>query len=165
MKATLGLGAEIDIASGAELGEARDSILSAFNSRKTAVPIRFSRTQTAIADGTNRVIMSVGTPPAGSCWQVMSISTFGTNDHDVVNGIVGALYTGGSVLTPSLANLRIPGISFPAFVALGNEVMWVNPNETLFVVTSTAPVAAQQFGINITVEEWHIPEQNRLNGA
>jgi len=164
MKATLGLGAEIDIASGAELNEAKDSILSAFGSRKVPVPIRMVRSASVTSTGSGRNYLEFGSPPVGSTWHIISVTTFGNNDSTVVPTVRGSLYTGGSVDNLSLANLIIPGLTFPVFVPLDIE-LYVNAQEEILIATDLPGDAGQNFGANIRIEEWRIPERERLNGS
>lgn len=165
MKATLALGGELDIASGAEVKEMGDGLLSAFrDSKKSQVPIRFPRTMTGTSDGTNRVILDFDAPPVGSVWKIVAVTTFGNDDSTVVETVRGALYTGGSVNNLSLANLVIPGLSFPSFTQVQFDLI-VHAQETVLVTTDIAGTVGQKYGCTLRIEEWRIREQDRLNGA
>lgn len=164
MNVTLGLGAEVDIASGAEVKEMGDGLLSAFKGDRQPKAIRFVRTASLASTGSGRQVMDLGSPPVGSEWHLIALTSFGNDDTTAVTGVRGALYTGGSVVNLSLANLLIPGLSFPGFYPLADSELYVQAQEQLLVATDLPGTAGQNFGVNIRLEEWRIVDRERLNG-
>jgi hypothetical protein len=125
-------------------------------------PLYIRRSASAIGTGAV-VTLDLGAPPNGSIWQVRVATLFGSDDHTTISNLTGALYTGDAA-NPSLASLHVTGLAFPSTTTFPDTAMWCHPNENLILVTSGTVDAAQQVGINVTVEEWKEHEVSRNSG-
>lgn len=169
MQMQLNLGAELDIASGSELSGVESRLGDAIRGgSRRALPIRSPRTEGTTGDGTNLKTVSFGSPIIGSMWFIRSVTLFGNDDSTTVLNTLGApltagLYIGASVMSPSLANLLVPGMRFPQFNLFDDGGLWVTAQETLFFITSTIPTSGQRIGMNLRYEEWHIADVARLS--
>lgn len=162
MLVTLKAGAEVNMATSDELEGVADRILGAMP-KDDPRPIYLSRSDTDIADGTNVPIIDLGGPPVGSIWQLRCITTFGNDDNTVIGGTTCALYCGDPT-SPSLAQLKLTGLTIPSATFIPDTCIWCHPNEHVFIRLSAAPGAGQQVGGIITVEEWRQRDVSRLGG-
>lgn len=158
----LGVGAEVDIATGDELRESTGSILGAIQADNEPRPIYMSRSNVDIGDGVNGLI-DLGAPPVGSLWQLRLITLFGNDDHTVVAGLTAALYCGNPT-NLSLSQLVLTGLPIPSSTFIPDTCVWCHPQANVVIATSAAVSAGQQVGATIVIEEWRQRDVSRLGG-
>lgn len=174
------MGLDVQASVGITLGDIEalgDRVIDGLRPHADPRPFYLSRTASGYGDGINPVVLDLGAPPTGSIWQLRAVITFGNDAFTgVVDGsdpplpVLAALYTGDS-LNLSLATLKLPALPIPFVKYVPDTCMWCHPNENLVIVTSMAgsasglPVAGQQIGCNIVVEEWKERDVSRSVGS
>lgn len=158
----LGVGAEVDIATGDELRDSTASILGAVREDTEPRPIYMSRSNVDIGDGVNGII-DLGAPPVGSLWQLRLITLFGNDDHTVVAGMTAAMYLGNPA-SLSLAQLVLTGLAIPSATFIPDTCVWCQPQANVVVATSIAVPAGQQVGATVVIEEWRQRDVSRIGG-
>lgn len=173
------MGLDLQASVGITLGDIQaesDRIIEGLRPHADPRPFYLSRTQTGYADGVNPVILDLGAPPTGSIWQLRAVITFGNDSFTpVVDGagtplpVLASLFTGDS-LNLSMATLKLPALPIPFVKYVPDTCMWCHPNENLVILTSSAgtasglPLAGQQIGCNVVVEEWKERDVSRDSG-
>jgi hypothetical protein len=155
-------GAEVDLATGDELENVSSKLLGAIDSTNDARPIYTSRSAAVVGTGA-LAILDLGRPPTGSIWLLRYITLFGNDFFTVVSGMTCGMYVGDPV-SPSLAQLRIPGLAVPSCTFIPDTCMWCHPTDAVFVVTSIVVPAGQQVGATVGIEEWLLKDVSRLSG-
>jgi hypothetical protein len=139
------LSASFDI--GVAIGDKLDGIHRALQ-REEPRPIFLAFAKSGI--GPNPV--SLGHPPAGRIWNILSVMLTGTDDHTAVTG-TGALYVDSDAASLSIAQCVIPNMSIPSSQFISKGTLWAH---------STGDVAVNFLGMGttigvvakITVAEW-----------
>lgn len=149
----MGIELEADFHLGVALGEKLDAIHSVLNKRDPKPNyLRLSRSGT----GTS-VVLDFGKPPANRIWNVLSIVSYGTDDHTSVTGGNMAWYVGDNANPPSLISMVDTGLAIPAGRTYSRDIMWCYPNENLIAVLTAT--GSQQLGANVIVAEWDIKDK------
>lgn len=163
----LDVGASIQLAIGDQIEGSKDEILGALRSRRTVRPIYGERAGSGISDGTKLVTIEIGFPPAGSIWQLDTVSCFSGDDHTIATDTNGATLTGSLYLgnpgSASLTQLAVPGLKFPDFFEF-QQGIYVRSNMSVFLQTSLPSDAGQQVGCVIRYREWLEAEISRMSG-
>lgn len=135
MQISLSAGAEVDIASGKELSDGFDDLKDFLDKGKQGLPRYFVQVGTANGlSGTVNEVVEVGSPPVGSVWNVLGFAICGENDFVASSAGTVALYIGGmpATGTPSLADLRRPGLTVPAAQDLNDKTYWCASGQSIF---------------------------------
>lgn len=156
MEARIALGAELDIASGQELGELGDDLKEFMGRDRTVRPRYF--VQTGVGRGIvgpASLLVPVGSPPSGSIWNVLGFSICGETDIVTSSGGKAALYIGSvpSSGQPSLADLRLPNLSVPTYSDFSNRTQWCAPSQWVFF-NLVAINGIIQFVANVFIAEY-----------
>lgn len=153
MDIRLALGAEVDVVSSKELDAGLDSLGDKILGKQRALPIYSFRTQSDVMPvGGGALVLDLGCPPTGRMWNIMAVTTFGSDDATVVANAKVALYC-GDASNPSLVSLKIPAMIVPSFQSVTQKVLWCLDRESLFARVTGAAVAAQ-VGVVVTIAEW-----------
>lgn len=96
--------------------------------------------------------VSLGHPPAGRIWNILSVMLTGTDDHTAVTG-TGALYIDSDFASLSIAQCVIPNIAIPSSQFISKGTLWAHSSGDVVVnflgMGTTIGVVAK-----ITVAEW-----------
>lgn len=151
MLAELKIGAELDIATGAEVADVGDSIVDRMSKRPLPHFYSFAASNNSAASATVPFELVFGSPPKGHMWDILGVTTFGSDDHTVVAGNV-ALYVGNAT-SASLLDLRVPALVIPFYDGLGRNRLWVTQGQTVYAMVSGV-ANSQIVGAIIHVSEW-----------
>jgi hypothetical protein len=170
MEMTIGAGAVLDIASGKELSDARDSILKG-NKRPKFQIVRGSGSVIGTGVVAQFPIICNGSPSgpgAGYIWTLDSICTFSQDDHTLYNptpgtSFVGAIYVGASAQNLSLSQLAFPGFTFPGVFDF-SDGQYAQHGESIVCSTSAALAAGQQIGVNLWARQYRVTDLVELSG-
>lgn len=107
-------------------------------------------------------------PGAGYIWLLDSIITFAQDDHTLFNptpgtSFVGGVYIGGSSGNLSLAELALPGLTFPGAWDFQDGQI-VQHGESLVIATSAALATGQQIGANVWGRQYRVGDLLELSG-
>lgn len=92
------------------------------------------------AQGGGSGVIRIGRPPTGRIWNILSVTTLGSDDHTSVTGTVG-IYTDADSANLNLASCLIPNLSIPFFQTVGRRTIWAH---------STGDVCANLVGVTGT---------------
>lgn len=163
-------GLDVQVGASITIGDVErvaDSMVDRLRPHSDPKPFYMSRTDARISDGTNPILLDLLAPPTGSIWQLRSITMFGIDAFTVVENVFCAVFV-GDLLNLSLAGLKVTGLAIPSTTYVPDTVMWCHPNENLVVqvgMPGAVPVAGQQVGVNIGIEEWRERDVSRSTGA
>lgn len=143
------LGAQVDIATGDELNSGLDSIRGMLDSGH-ARPLFLPFTTTRLGAG----IISLGRPPAGRLWNILSLTLLGNDDFTTLAATTASLYVDADPGALSLAQCRIPAQAIPSFQTISDEVMWAHSSGDVCVNVRGSLLATDQVVATITVAEW-----------
>jgi|ERR1700744_2001973 len=169
-------GLQASLSAGISIGEIQeivDGAVDKLTPQSDPRPFYYTRAATAISDGTNPCILNFYAPPTGNLWQVRYVTTFGDDAYTSVDDggspavpMIGALFAGDPMTSPSLAQLLLTGFRFPGTTYVPDTTTWCHPNQSLFIVTGLyAGAAGQQVGAVIGIEEWRERDVSRNSGA
>lgn len=159
----LAIGAELDIASGAELAGKTDALAKLIE-RGPARPLYLPLSASATGTG-GIVTLNVGAPPVGRMWNVLAVTFIGNNDHGSVSSPVGfcAMYFGDAA-NPSLAQAQHVKIPLPSTVYPASEALWCPAGQQVFFVTDAAVNAPDNVTVNVVVAEYRARETVATSG-
>lgn len=151
---TLGLGAEVDIATGDELAAMGDDLTKKILSNGPALPIVFSRPASAPGAG-SQVTLLIGTPPMGRIWEVSSITVMGNSPFGGIVSPAGffALYAGNSA-APSISSVLATHLPLPSTTFPSAETLYCHSSQELFLVTDAAVNAPDNVTAIVGIKEW-----------
>lgn len=168
MEMTIEAGAKLDIASGAELGDAKDSILKGSKSPRF-LPFRYTGDLHSSGSSLSQIfrIGPPNGPGAGFVWELMSLTTYAQDDHTLFNPTPGTSFTGalyaGQTTGVLLSNLLLPGLTFPGAADFLSG-QYVRHGETLVMNLSALPAAGQQLGANVFIKQWRECDVFEMSG-
>jgi hypothetical protein len=145
----LAVGAELDLATGAELSDGLNGIKGMLD-KGYARPLFLPFTAQRLGAG----VLPVGRPPAGRIWNILSLTLVGNDDFTTLAGTTGALYIDADPGSLSLAQCRIPNQSIPSFQTFSDETVWAHSMGDVCINVRGALLATDQVIATITVAEW-----------
>lgn len=151
---TLGLGAEVDIATGDELAAMGDSITKKILDSGPALPIVFTRPASQAGTG-SVVTLLIGSPPVGRIWEVSSVTVMGNSPFGSIPSPAGffAIYAGNSA-APSIASVLATHMGIPSTTYPSAETLYCHSNQELFLVTDAAVNVPDSVSAIVGIKEW-----------
>lgn len=143
----LDVGAQLELSFGNALKEHQDIFR-----HKIPKPVFLPLTGSNSAQGGGNGVILIGTPNTGKVWNVLTVTTVGTDDSTTVAGKV-ALYVDSDPANLGLGSCRIPGLAIPSFVSISNKTLWAHGNGSL-CANVTGVAGGTQVVVNVTVAEW-----------
>lgn len=133
----LGADVEIDLLTGDEVaGKLKDAVTGS-SARGRALTLAGSNsvlelpTPALPGDG----VIRLGQPPAGSVWNVVTVTLLGADDH-TVSAAKAALYVDADPANLNIASCLIPNITVPSFQAISKQTLWAHSSGRLCVNVS-----------------------------
>lgn len=159
----LSAGAELDIASGAELAGHTDQLAKLIG-RGAARPLYLDFASSAVGSG-GVVTLPIGSPPVGRVWNVLAVTFLGNNDHGSISSPAGfaAMYF-GDPFNPSLANVKHAKIVLPSTVYPSSGALWCPAGQQVFFMTDLVVNAPDQVLVTVTVAEYRVRELAQDSG-
>lgn len=160
----LAAGAELDIATGAELRDQAKRLASLID-RGPARPNYLPMAATVIGTGGIATIVW-GAPPAGRVWNVVSVTLVGPNDHGTITSPAGfvAMYF-GDPFNPSLANVQHVKIALPSTVYPASDALWCPAGQQVFFQSDLALNAPETMTVTGMVAEYRTRDTQMTSGA
>lgn len=151
---TLGLGAEVDIATGDELSAMGDDLTKKILGSSPALPIVFTRPASAPGVG-GQITLLIGSPPTGRIWEVSSITVMGNSPFGGIVSPAGffALYAGNSA-APSIASVLATHLPLPSTTFPSSETLYCHSSQELFLLTDLAVNAPDSVSAIVGIKEW-----------
>jgi sulfate adenylyltransferase subunit 1 (EFTu-like GTPase family) len=142
----IALGAEADVVSGDELGDAKKSILDKIDGSKPSEKRFIARklSGSGVSTGTAGFVVElypVG-PAAGRAWNLTQIVVVGPDDHTAQSGVSVSWYLGDSS-NIGLGQCIRPAMAAPSNYEFSKDVIWMDTNEQLFAVIYGATAGTQ----------------------
>lgn len=159
----LAVGAELDIASGAELAGKTDALAKLID-RGPRKPLYLDFAASALGTG-GIVTLSIGSPPVGRTWNILSVTFVGNNDHGSISSPAGfaAMYF-GDPFNPSLANLKHVKITLPSTVYPASGTLWCPAGQQVFFMTDLAVNAPDQVLVTVSLAEYRVRDLEMDSG-
>lgn len=151
---TLGLGAEVDIATGDELSAMGDDLTKKILGNAPALPIVFTRPASAPGTG-SAVVLVIGSPPVGRIWEVSSITVMGNSPFGGIVSPAGffALFAGNSA-APGIASVLATHLALPSTTFPSAETLYCHSSQELFLQTDAAVNAPDSVTAIVGIKEW-----------
>jgi hypothetical protein len=156
-------GAELDIASGAELAGHTDKLAKLLGKRDPR-PLYLDFAASAIGSGAV-VTLSIGSPPVGRTWNILAVTFVGNNDHGSIGSPAGfaAMYF-GDPFNPSLGNLKHVKITLPSTVYPSSDALWCPAGQQVFFQTDLAVNSPDQVLVTVSLAEYRVRELEQDSG-
>lgn len=151
MLAELKIGAELDIATGAEVADVGDSIVDRVSKRPLPHYFSLPQSSSSAASATVPFQLTFGSPPKGHMWDFLGCTTFGTDDHTVVAGNVAIYF--GNATSPSLLDLRVPALVIPTYEDNGPRRLSIEQGRSIYAFVSGV-ANSQVVSVIVHVAEW-----------
>ncbi len=145
----LAVGAEVDLATGGELSDGLNGIKGMLE-KSHARPLFMPFTASRLGAG----VLTVGRPPAGRIWNILSLTLVGNDDFTTLANTTAALYVDADPGALSLAQCRIPVQAIPSFQTISDETVWAHSSGDVCLNVRGALAATDQVVATITVAEW-----------
>lgn len=151
---TLGLGAEVDLATGDELKDLGDDLTQKILGSQPALPIVFTRPVSVAGSGAV-VTMVVGSPPVGRIWEIGAVTIMGNSPFGSIPSPAGffALFAGNSdrpgVASVLMTHLGLPSTTFPSA-----ECVYCHSNQELFLQSDAAVNVPDNITAIVSIKEW-----------
>lgn len=161
----LAVGAELDIASGAELSDGLSGLGDRLlGSGKRPRPLFYSF-PSSVAGAGGRTTIPVGAPPAGKLWNVLSATVVGNDDHGTIPSPAGflAMYF-GDPYNPTLAALQAVKLALPSTTFFTANALWCPSGNQVFFMTDLALNVPDSVTVVISVAEWSSGALEQLDG-
>ena len=152
---TIAGGAEIDIASAAEVRQYTDDVVSRLRPAPRPRAIRRTPTMSGVMPAAGALVLDLGGPPSNAMWSVTSVVVTGSDDRTAVAAGVAVLYLGGEAqATPSLLNLLKPGsTAIPVDWTFSKDTIFAHAGDNLFVLVYGAAPGTNLMAV-ARVHEW-----------
>lgn len=151
---TLGLGAEVDLATGDELKSLGDDLTGKILGTQDPKPIVFSRPASVAGVGAIATLV-IGSPPVGRIWEISAITVVGNSPFGPIVSPAGflALFAGNSA-GPSIAQVLCTHLGIPSTTFPSAETLYCHSNQELFLTTDAAVNAPDSVTAIVSIKEW-----------
>lgn len=146
----MGIELEADVSLGVAIGGKLDKLHDLLNKKPTPPVFLPLVRRVTVPAGATTVVADFGMPPINKKWNVLSLVTYGVDDHTVLTGANVALYT-GQPDAPGLMALKYTPIAVPGALTFSTGVIWCQSGNNVFC--SITATAGQSVGINIVLAE------------
>lgn len=149
------LGASVELAIGK-----LDDISTALNKEEPR-PLFIPRSGSNAAAGGGPGVITIGRPPAGRVWNILSVTTTGVDDHTTLANAVAVLYVDADAANLSLSTARITGMVVPDWRAITSRTLWAHSSGDV-CLNVTGNAASSLVNVTISVAEWREQEVSRI---
>ena len=151
---TLGLGAEVDIATGDELSAMGDDLTKKILGSAPALPIVFTR-PVSVAGSGGIATLIVGSPPVGRLWEVSAVTVMGNSPFGAIPSPAGflALYAGNAA-APGVASVLMTHLPIPSTTFPSADCIYCHSNQELFLTTDAALNVPDNITVIVGLKEW-----------
>lgn len=149
---TVNLGAELDIATGDELAQTSVDLKNEMRKGWAAKPFYDTRAGAANMPAAGELFIDLGSPQTGRLWNILGVTTFGSDDNTAVANAKVALYCGDPD-TPSIVGLKVPGLAVPTFQSFSDRVIWCHSQSNV-VAGVTGAASGTQIGVLVHIADW-----------
>lgn len=157
-------GLELDLASGAELQDGLSGLESRLMGAQTPRPLFYTFPGQASGTG-GLATISIGAPPAGRIWNILSVTIVGNDDHSTIASPAGfmAMYF-GDPFNPSLGALAAVKLPLPGTTFFSAQALWCPSGQQVFLVSDKALNAPDQMVAVVSLAEWRSGDIEQLSG-
>lgn len=151
----MGVSLEASFDIGVAIGDKLDSIDKAL-SREHPRPIFLPFVKGRTGPG----VVSMGRPPTGRIWNILSLTLLGSDDHTTVAGTVG-FYVDTDPDQLSVIGCVIPNLAIPSVTFISSKTLWAHSTGEV-VANFLGMPATQEVVARISVAEWREKDMSQV---